>query len=313
MATTNPNTAAPIPYTSGTTPQTTGSVPSTAVNDNTNFMPVNNDNGRLYGTYNGGPVAGNNMSGGSSFFGGASTSGMQPGGNNYPAGIYGPGANGSGTALGTLTSNELTSNDLTGLLDSNSPYIQQARQQATNAANSRGSLNSSIAAGNAQGAAIQAGLPIAQADATAAQNLQATNLNNLSKTQTANIGANATMTAAGMAAGASMYDTRENNEGALLRQTDQNAFQGEQNELAFENSYKQNMDLDQFNLGASLLTGQQSFYNQAGIAAMQDPAIMGDPTAFGGYLQFLSNPFSNSINNIFSSIFGSNTPAPVSP
>lgn len=302
------NGGTPVPYSGNAPPPPSEGGVQNPAGGNTNFLPNNNDMGRVYGGYNGGPGYGNTASGAFGLGYGSSSSGQQPGGNNYPAGIYGPGANGSGTALGTVTPDELTSNQLTGLIDQNSDYIKQARLQANNTANSRGELNGSIAAGNAQGAAIQAALPIASANANTIANLQTTNLNNLSKTQTANIGANATMTAAGMAAGASMYDTRQNNEGALLRQEDQDAFQGEQNELAFQNSYDMNMSMDQFNLGASLLTGQQSFYNQAGIAAMNDPAIMGDPAAFGGFLQFISNPFSNSIDNIFSSIFG-NAPA----
>jgi len=54
---------------------------------------------------------------------------------------------------------------LQGLLDTDNPYIQQARQQAMEQANARGLLNSSIAAGNAQRAAIESAMPIAQQDA----------------------------------------------------------------------------------------------------------------------------------------------------
>jgi hypothetical protein len=248
--------------------------------------------------------------------------GGQPAGNNYPAGIYGVGKDGSGTAIGTLTDNEYVSKNLNGLLNENGQYIQQARQQAVGQANSRGALNSSIAAGNAQGAAIQSALPIAAGDASNALSLQESNLNNLSKSETANIGANAEMSSAAAAAGASMYSADANNRGALLRQQDQLAFTGEQNQLNYQRSlgmsqqqyyensalsaqgYQQNLGLDQFNLGASLLQGQQQFYSNAGIQAMNDPAIMGNPQAFGGYLQFLMNPFSQSIDNVFGNIFG---------
>jgi hypothetical protein len=52
-----------------------------------------------------------------------------------------------------------------GLLASDSPYINLARQQAAEQANSRGLLNSSIAASAGQRAAIGSALPIAQQDA----------------------------------------------------------------------------------------------------------------------------------------------------
>lgn len=300
-------------------------MPAQTANNNTNI----NSGGNTTGTQNGnflpngtypstGPGNGNyvvygqtnGIGPGTAF--GTSTTGQQPAGNNYPAGIYGVGGGGGGTALGTVTSDELTSNQLNGLISQNSPYIQQARNQATAQANSRGAINSSIAAGNAQGAAIQAALPIAADNANTIANLQTTNLNDLSKTQTANIGANAQMSSAAMAAGAEMNVASQNNAGALLRQTDQNAFQGEQDELAFEHAgalsqqaYQQNLGLDSFNLGSTLLTGQQNFYSQAGLAAMNDPAIMGDPASFGGYMQFVSGPFSNVIDSIFNNpIFG---------
>lgn len=51
------------------------------------------------------------------------------------------------------------------LTDSDSLYMQQARQSGLNTAASRGLLNSSIASGAAQGAAIKAATPIAQQDA----------------------------------------------------------------------------------------------------------------------------------------------------
>lgn len=65
-----------------------------------------------------------------------------------------------------------------------------------------------------------------------------------------------------------------------------------------------NQSQSEFNLGANLLQGQQQFYSQAGIQAMNNPAIMGDPQAFGGYMQFLMNPFSQTIDNLFSGMFG---------
>jgi len=54
---------------------------------------------------------------------------------------------------------------LQSLLSSDSPYLAENRRQATEQAGSRGLLNTSIAAGAGQRAAIQSALPIAQQDA----------------------------------------------------------------------------------------------------------------------------------------------------
>ena len=60
---------------------------------------------------------------------------------------------------------EGVSGHLDKLLSSESPYIRQARERASRAANARGLQSSSIAAGAGEEAAIAAGLPIAQGDA----------------------------------------------------------------------------------------------------------------------------------------------------
>ncbi len=56
---------------------------------------------------------------------------------------------------------------LSGLLESGSPYLERARTSAKMEAQKRGLLNSSIAAGAGEKAAIEAALPIAQQDASA--------------------------------------------------------------------------------------------------------------------------------------------------
>src|SRR6266404_8072965 len=61
--------------------------------------------------------------------------------------------------------NALVGHQLQGLLATNSDYIQMARAQAAQQAASRGMLNSSMAAGAGQNAAISAALPIAQGNA----------------------------------------------------------------------------------------------------------------------------------------------------
>lgn len=54
---------------------------------------------------------------------------------------------------------------LNGLLKSNNPYMKRARTAGKEFANNRGLLNSSIAAGAVEGAAIDAAVPIATAEA----------------------------------------------------------------------------------------------------------------------------------------------------
>ena len=69
-----------------------------------------------------------------------------------------------------VTPNELVSNQLNELTRSNSPYMQNARRRGVEYANSRGNINSSIGGGSAMRAALEAGMPIAQANAAAYSN-----------------------------------------------------------------------------------------------------------------------------------------------
>jgi hypothetical protein len=69
-----------------------------------------------------------------------------------------------------VTEQETSTYHLNNMLQQDSPYLQQARQGAMQTANSRGLLNSSIAAGAGEQAAIQAAAPFAQFDAQAYQN-----------------------------------------------------------------------------------------------------------------------------------------------
>lgn len=54
---------------------------------------------------------------------------------------------------------------LSGLMDSDAPFLQQARTRAAQTANSRGLLNSSMAASAGEAAAYDAALPVAAKDA----------------------------------------------------------------------------------------------------------------------------------------------------
>lgn len=76
-------------------------------------------------------------------------------------------------------------NQLTGLLASDSPYINLARNAGMRTAGRRGLLNSSIAAGSAEAAAIAAAAPIASQDAAQIQQTNQTELESWSQLRNA--------------------------------------------------------------------------------------------------------------------------------
>lgn len=260
--------------------------------------------------YNGG-----NSSGSSS---GSTTTGRGLFG-NLPQGMYNAGGSGGSNAyVRDAQPNELVSHNLNGLLDQNGQYMQLARQSGMDMAGERGLLNSSIAAGNSQRAAIQSAMPIAQGDAAAyigaaGQNQDALNqneltaMNNATSLGTARIGANA-----------SMYG----DDLGLMNQREGRAFSGEQQGLdrSFADylsqlNHSQNVDMSnlgyQHNLGTGLLSiagnllqGTQNASTNYGMAAMNNPAIMENPEAFGNYMQFMNDPFNTFVDDIFKQLFG---------
>lgn len=114
-----------------------------------------------------------------------------------------PGASGMPTPSANahtqnVASNQLMSTQMNNLLSQNSPYLDRARQEGMNLASRRGLANSSIAAGNAMGAAIDRAAPIAQFDAArfgsvADQNMAAQNQASLQNAQMAMQGGLANM------------------------------------------------------------------------------------------------------------------------
>ena len=92
---------------------------------------------------------------------------------------------------GSVQGNELVSNQLSSLLAQDGRYIQNARNRGLQAASRRGLGNSSIAAGSSERAALEAGLPIATADAqtyysTRSQNQQDLNQNLMQEREISN-------------------------------------------------------------------------------------------------------------------------------
>ncbi len=147
-----------------------------------------------------------------------------------------PVAAGAGAVTRETNANELTSSNLTKLLQSDSPYLQQARDKAMLTANSRGLVNSTLAAGAGESAAIDAALPIASADAnaystTARDNQSARNSFNLADRNAQNQAAIASMNLNAQAQLADIASARQIN--LSDRQFDQNQrAQQEQNRFA---------------------------------------------------------------------------------
>lgn len=84
------------------------------------------------------------------------------------------------TMAGIDESKATVSGQMTGLLNQNSPYMQAATEGAMRTANNRGLLNSSIAAGEGQKAAIESSMPIAQQDAGFYQGIHTQNAKTIS-------------------------------------------------------------------------------------------------------------------------------------
>jgi len=82
-------------------------------------------------------------------------------------------------AARTITQDETVSGQLNSLLNADNTYLQSARNRGMEQANQRGLINSSLAAGTAERAAIDAAMPIAAQDAntnaTAGQSAQNAN------------------------------------------------------------------------------------------------------------------------------------------
>jgi hypothetical protein len=137
---------------------------------------------------------------------------------------------------------DLVENRVTNLLASDNPYVANARSRGLASAAKRGNLNSSIAAGSAERAAIESALPIATTDANTMSQTRMLNQTELNKNlmqerQIQNemlLGAtNAAAAAAGGAAGArqAALEADIQRQAQLQMQRERLAFEGEQGGL----------------------------------------------------------------------------------
>lgn len=223
---------------------------------------------------------------------------------NLPQGITNAGGQNSTSNAYTrqVQPNELASYQLQGLLASDSPYIAQARQAGLDVSNDRGLLNSSMAAGNSERAAIQSALPIAQQDAAsygtaAGQNLDALNtilgtrMNNQSSEANARTAANAQRYAAYLG----LTNNRENRTFEGQQAGINRNFQDYMAQMGYGNQAR----LMGMQIGGNLLEGSQTFNNNLMLNASQNPFMMQDPQALQGFMDFANGPYNDYINNLF--------------
>lgn len=135
---------------------------------------------------------------------------------NNPYGITSHDAR--GVAYQSVDPNELVGTRLNMLLASDSEYMRAARAAGQQQAASRGLLNSSIAGGTSENAAIQAGLPIAQGEAQQYSAVGAANQGASNQQLLGQTAADAQVASAGLSAGAQLSAAQIN---ALTQQRGQ--------------------------------------------------------------------------------------------
>lgn len=231
--------------------------------------------------------------------------------NNLPPGMYNAGEAGNNAYMGTVNPNSLVANQMSGLLANGSPYMDQARLSGMNSAASRGLLNSSMAAGASQQAAIQSAMPIAQQDAATYSTQDLENQKYLNAILQQKMSDATSRYGAASAAGASMYNADLAARSALQRQRENLAYSGEQAQLDrnfrtfLENmGYQQGLGRDAFSLAGNMLLGNQNFRNNAGLRAMENPFILQNPEAFGSYMDWIGGSFGSDIGSLIDFSFG---------
>ena len=218
-----------------------------------------------------------------------------------PTGFW---ASQGGAFTRSVQPNELTSTNLNSLIAGNSDYIQQARNGAMAAAAARGLGNSSYASGNAQGAAIRAALPIAQADAQAYGDAAHQNEDVLNQILAANNQNSTSRANANTAAAASRYGADQSRIASEYGQNAETERQREQNQF---NSQFQPYMLGLQNQYGAQDWARQTFGNilQGAYGTMfSNPDYFNNPDAAMGFI----NGFGNFANNqIGQFLYGDNT------
>ena len=191
-----------------------------------------------------------------------------------------------------VTNNELVSNQLNNLMNQEGAYLSNARRRGLEQANRRGMLNSSIAAGSAERAGIEAAMPIASADAAAygtaqTQNMEALNQNLMQQRDIMNQQAIAasSLTAAGVSAGMQAQIAREQMAAELQAQREQLAYQGEQ--AGLDRYHQLGMSNTEYGQQLGAMGMQYGLQNQN--AAAQDQRTFGYGVQSAAYAQQMQN------------------------
>lgn len=202
--------------------------------------------------------------------------------------------------------NELVSHNLVGLLARDTPYILQQENAGYRRANSRGMLDSSIGVQAGRAAAIESALPIAQGDAAANQGAASQNQQYLNQMALQQQGDATSRYNAELGFNASTYGT----DMGLSSQRERLAFDGEQAGLqrTFQDYMaRQGFTEDQrnaaMNAGFGLLGASQGFQYNAGLQAMNNPYILQNPEAFGGFMSWMQGDAPAYMNQLFNFAF----------
>lgn len=223
--------------------------------------------------------------------------------------------------VGYVQPNQTAAGQITGLLDDpNSAYMKNARTQGMELANKRGLLNSSIAAGNSQRAAIEAAAPIAMQDANTysqqmRQNIDALNNRDLAMLNRRREGGGSNLAAAQLALQGQLQLQRERlgyegEQAELGRQYDaQQQYSGYGQALGLQNNQYTNqlnnaLQTGMFQAGVNSTYSSQNYYQNAYLAAMNNPAIIANPQGFQNWLNYSQGPFNDLIGSYFDNAFG---------
>ncbi len=184
---------------------------------------------------------------------------------NAAAGWGGGGSSGTGAGSGVAQASqtmrsvdpatETVAGQVAGIINQNSPLMQQARAGAMSAANDRGLINSSLAVGAGQNAVLNAATPIATSDANVYGNAANTNVN------TANANAQA-LAAARNAQNLQAQSLAQDTAKAQLSANTQLALQAAQNATSEKNA--------SLSAGSQLALGQLDAETKQNIAGMQN-------------------------------------------
>ena len=206
--------------------------------------------------------------------------------------------------------NELASNQLNQITDENGDYIRRARNAGLARANSRGMTNSSMSAGAAQAAAIDAAMPMAMQQAGAYTNVGDRNMAAENDYLLAQGGWNNAQDIAQMNNGTSLTIAEMNNE-ENQRQFDEGTRRYNQNTAEDTRRYDQQFgedsrryDVDyqrQQEMQDRTNTMNRNNFIQSGIfnTIFSDPSIWRDPQGAMGFANYYGSNFSTLWDSIF--------------